>query len=183
MLLKGLPDSEGRGGHFHFAACLPFAPWKFRKFVKFQQFLIDFQQIPAIPAKFRENFNEKYDILTDFEQNFAKSGKIINFCKILQKSKKNWVRSGAKDWKSCRSQKTLKNEYLVAKFGFDTAENEPSKVLTCLPASPPLPTKAPMKPSAKTPTFWKILPEQNRTLNFPFWKSPRLVNLNHVKLT
>jgi hypothetical protein len=45
--------------------------------------LIDFQQIPAIPAKFRENFNEKYDILTDFEQNFAKSGKIINFCKII----------------------------------------------------------------------------------------------------
>ena len=33
---------------------------------------------------------------------------------------------------------------MVAKFGFDTAENEPSKVLTCLPASPPLPTKAPM---------------------------------------
>ena len=56
--------------------------------MKFQQFLIDFQQIPAIPAKFRENFNEKYDILTAFEQKFAKSGKIINFCKILQKSKK-----------------------------------------------------------------------------------------------
>ena len=33
----------------------------------------------------------------------------------------------------------LKNEYLLAKIGFDTAENEPSKVWTCLPApSPPL---------------------------------------------
>ena len=36
--------------------------------------------------------------------------------------------SGAKDCKSCRSRKMLKNEYLVAKIGFDTAENEPSKV-------------------------------------------------------
>ena len=58
---------------------------------------------------------------------------------------------GAKVCKSCRSRKTLKNEYLVAKFGFDTAENEPSRVLTCLPASPPLPTQAPM------PRFYKAL--------------------------
>ncbi len=29
---------------------------------------------------------------------------------------------------SCRSQKMLQNECLVAKFGFDRAENEPSKV-------------------------------------------------------
>ena len=33
----------------------------------------------------------------------------------------------------------LKNDYLLAKIGFDTAENEPSKVWTCLPAPlPPL---------------------------------------------
>ena len=33
----------------------------------------------------------------------------------------------------------LKNDYLLAKIGFDTAENEPSKVWTCLPATlPPL---------------------------------------------
>ena len=49
--------------------------------------MIDFQQIPAIPAKFRENFNEKYYILTDFEQNFAKSEKIINFCKFCKNPK------------------------------------------------------------------------------------------------
>ena len=36
--------------------------------------------------------------------------------------------SGAKDCKSCRSRKMLKNDALVAKFGVDTAENEPSKV-------------------------------------------------------
>ena len=42
--------------------------------------------------------------------------------------------SGAKTCKSCRSRQELSNEYsysneyLLAKFGFDTAENEPSKV-------------------------------------------------------
>ena len=28
----------------------------------------------------------------------------------------------------CRSRRELSNEYLLAKFGFDTAENEPLKV-------------------------------------------------------
>ena len=32
--------------------------------------------------------------------------------------------SGAKAHKSCRSRKMLQNEYLVAKIGFDDAENE-----------------------------------------------------------
>ena len=35
---------------------------------------------------------------------------------------------GATVCKSCRSRKTLKNKYLDAKIGVDTAENEPSKV-------------------------------------------------------
>ena len=39
-----------------------------------------------------------------------------------------WGGSGAKECKSDRSRQELSNEYLVAKFGFDTAENEPSKV-------------------------------------------------------
>ena len=30
--------------------------------------------------------------------------------------------------KSCKSRTTLQNEYLVAKFCFDTAENEPCEV-------------------------------------------------------
>ena len=38
------------------------------------------------------------------------------------------VRSGAKACGSCRIRKMLSNEYLLVKFGFDTAENEPSKV-------------------------------------------------------
>ena len=46
----------------------------------------------------------------------------------LQKICKFWIRSGAKVCESCRSWKMLKNDYLLAKIGFDTAENEPSKV-------------------------------------------------------
>ena len=37
-------------------------------------------------------------------------------------------RRGAKEYKSCRSRQELSNEYLLAKIGFDTAENEPLKV-------------------------------------------------------
>ena len=36
--------------------------------------------------------------------------------------------SGAKACNSCRSRQELSNEYLVAKFGFGTAGNEPLKV-------------------------------------------------------
>ena len=36
--------------------------------------------------------------------------------------------SGAKAYQSDRSRQELSNEYLVAKIGFDTAENEPLKV-------------------------------------------------------
>ena len=43
--------------------------------------------------------------------------------------------NGAKEYGSDRSRKMLKNEYLLAKFGVDTEENEPSKV-ACLPPSP-----------------------------------------------
>ena len=34
----------------------------------------------------------------------------------------------------CRSRRELSNAYLVAKFGFDTAENEPSKVCRIAPS-------------------------------------------------
>ena len=36
--------------------------------------------------------------------------------------------SGAKEYQSDRSRQELSNEYLIAKIGVDTAENEPSKV-------------------------------------------------------
>ena len=38
------------------------------------------------------------------------------------------MRSGAKVCKSCRFRQELSNEYLLAKFGVDTAENGPLKV-------------------------------------------------------
>ena len=54
---------------------------------------------------------------------------IFNFAKSVHDFwPKNWVWSGAKVCQSCRSRKMLQNEYLLAKFGFDTAENEPLKV-------------------------------------------------------
>ena len=34
----------------------------------------------------------------------------------------------------CRSRRELSNAYLLAKFGFDTAENEPSKVCPIEPS-------------------------------------------------
>ena len=42
---------------------------------------------------------------------------------------KCWVSSGAKVCKSCRTWKMLSNAYFLAKFGFDTTENEPAKIL------------------------------------------------------
>ena len=43
--------------------------------------------------------------------------------------RKFWDCSGAKGCKSCRAWKMLSNAYFLAKFRFDTAENEPAKNL------------------------------------------------------
>ena len=37
-------------------------------------------------------------------------------------------KKGVKECNSCRSRKMLQNEYLIAKIGFDDADNEPPKV-------------------------------------------------------
>ena len=42
--------------------------------------------------------------------------------------KKNWDCRAVQRSALCRSRRELSNAFLVAKFGFDTAENEPSKV-------------------------------------------------------
>ena len=81
-------------------------------------------------AKFRKKIIK---ICAKFDENCRK---IRIFAEIRAKMRKKfdeflrrfWVWSGAKVCKSCRSRKMLKNEYLVAKIGFDTEENEPSKV-------------------------------------------------------
>ena len=57
--------------------------------------LIAFQQIPEIPAKFREIFGEKHATWTCFKRNFTKSGKIAEILQNLRKSGRIWVRSGA----------------------------------------------------------------------------------------
>ena len=70
----------------------------------------------------------------NFRQRFGKFSEILKI--KLWTCEKNdeiwrafWMLSGAKACKSCRSRQDLSNEYLLAKFGFDTAENEPLEVL------------------------------------------------------
>ena len=105
--------------------------------------------------KFHKNSSEiqKFEDLSTYSKLFIEILKIFhwNWCKILQKLLKNrdfcwnfsnnamkkfdknlrrfWASSGAKVWQSCGVRKTLQNEYLDAKIGVDTAENEPSEVL------------------------------------------------------
>ena len=67
---------------------------------------------------------ENSRFLQDFDKNQKK------FDEFFQKIS---VSIGSKTWKSCRSRKMLKNEYSVAKIGFDTAENERSKVCQNFP--------------------------------------------------
>ena len=73
--------------------------------------------------------------------NLAIFCKFCNICKIFAEfsrkllifkpifSLKFWDCSGVKVCKSCRAWKMLSNAYFLAKFRFDTAENEPAKNL------------------------------------------------------
>ena len=62
--------------------------------------------------------------------------KLNRFCRNSRKNAKKFDEfllnflnlRGAKECKSCRSRKMLKNEYLVAKIGVDVADNGPSKL-------------------------------------------------------
>ena len=60
-------------------------------------------------------FQQKSPKMRKFHENFAK------FCENLQNSRNPFC-------ESCRSRKIWKNEYLDAKIGVDTAENELCKV-------------------------------------------------------
>ena len=55
-----------------------------------------------------------------------------DFCNILAKKGKcltrNWVCRAVQRSALCRSRRELSNAYFLAKFGFDTAENEPCEV-------------------------------------------------------
>ena len=80
----------------------------------------------TIPTKFHQNLSKNQ--WKEFQNN--------QFCKMLPKNVKKidetflkyWGLSGAKACKSCRSRQELSNEYLLAKFGVDTEENEPYNV-------------------------------------------------------
>ena len=63
-------------------------------------------------------------------ENFANFfGNVCKFCKKFDENLLKFCEwSGAKECQSDRSRQELSNEYLVAKIGFDTAENEPLKV-------------------------------------------------------
>ena len=110
---------------------------KFRKFLAFSECLSHFSaksqyilsfpdNFCEIPGKFHQNFAEKSQ---NSLKNAEKIQKIKHFGKNLDGfSLKFWDLNGAKVWKSCRSRKTWKNEYLVAIVAVDTAENEPLKV-------------------------------------------------------
>ena len=81
-------------------------------------------------AKSGQNFikNSQKNVKFDTENE-----KIGNSCIHSRKNVDDfWLNfldlSGAKIWKSCRSRQALSNEYLLAKIGVDTAENEPLEV-------------------------------------------------------
>ena len=62
------------------------------------------------------------DIFWEILHKFQKSAK---FWQNFQNFRRNLQNLLARRWFSCRFWKTLKNAYLDAKIGFDTAENEP----------------------------------------------------------
>ena len=77
-----------------------------------------------------QTMQQQTAFLQKFEQTCEKC--LTNFCKDFEfgavRRCVTWDSKGAKVCKSCRSRKMLKNAYLVAKIGFDTEENERSKV-------------------------------------------------------
>ena len=95
-------------------------PRKFKNFRKFQHFLNYRRNSDKISSKSEQKSVNRIQNFANFCQKNAK--------KIDDKFLKCWGLSGAKACKSCRSRQELSNEYLLAKFGVDTEENEPCKV-------------------------------------------------------
>ena len=99
-------------------------------FLRIFEISVDFDSFWRKFVKFQEKSIKICDKNDEIGRKKAK------FCKISDKINKKfdenlsifWIWNGAKVCESCRSRKMLKNAYLDAKIGFDTAENEPSKV-------------------------------------------------------
>ena len=109
------------------AKCYSFSAVPAPIFARKYAFCSIFQNLPDSQA---ENF--------EIWQNFANFATFaIFFAEISRKLlffqtdflRKFWDCSGAKVCKSCRAWKMLSNAYFLAKFRFDTAENEPAKNL------------------------------------------------------
>ena len=119
--------------HYHFFCCFRISKIHqlaqiFSENSELKKKCFDFQELSRIscnPVKFSA---KKHVIWGDFQSNLQNSGKITENLQNLRKFVKNWDRNGAKECQSCRSRKMLKNGYLLAKIGADTAENEPLNV-------------------------------------------------------
>ena len=73
-------------------------------------------------------FTRFYEILANFCQNISEHF-VKKISKIFGKfCQKKWDSGAVQRSALCRSRRELSNAYFLAKFGFDTAENEPSKV-------------------------------------------------------
>ena len=79
------------------------------------------------------DFRVQIRILQHFSKSTRKSSSREQIWQMsalkMQKSANVECRSGAKVYESCRSRKILKNAYLDAKIGVDTAENEPNMLM------------------------------------------------------
>ena len=79
--------------------------------------------------KIPRNFRRKITDFKRFQQHFAKISKNYrNFANFRKKSANFEFGAVQRYVYLVDLEKCLKNEYLVAKIGFDTEENEPSKV-------------------------------------------------------
>ena len=82
-----------------------------------------------IPKKFGYIWRKFSNILAKFANFWEKSRKKKHFLtKILRLENGGFDSKTVQRSALCRSRRELSNEYLLAKFGFDTAENEPLKV-------------------------------------------------------
>ena len=138
MSNKGPPESEGGGVIFILlSACLIFCKMFsfFRDIRKsdYSKILLTFFLVILNifrNSEFQENYIKFGAKIVEFRLEIAKFTIIsLKITKTLNQVLLNCVESsGAKDSQSWRSRKTLQKAYLIANIGFDTAENEASKV-------------------------------------------------------
>ena len=103
----------------------------------FWKLLAKFRSFSAVSAPIFASKEAFFSIFWDLQDYLAEFSKIrqhlvtgSRFCNLVTDFLlKCWVWSGAEVCTSCRSWKMLSNAYLLAKSGFDTAENEPAKNL------------------------------------------------------